>query len=128
MREAVIGVIGLLILTILAAVVYQNQRRFHNPLITTTFQAVMLTDGTLVYGRVDHLGTNVPVLRDVLAVRVIEGPGSGQVRYEAVPRKAGPHGADHMILPVTSILYIEPVKPDSAIGQVLEKASGKLPT
>ncbi len=125
MREAVLAVIGLLIFVTLAAVAYQNQRRFHNPLITTTYQAVMLTDGRLLYGRIDHLGTDFPVLRDAMTVRTIDDPATGKTRYEAVPRKTGSHGADHMIFPVTSILYVEPVKPDSDVGRAIEKAASR---
>ncbi len=123
MGNTAIGVVGLLLmLAALSAIVYQNQRRLHKPLMTTNYQAVRLTDGTLLYGRMDHLGTDFPVLRDVMTVRTIEDPSTKQTRYEVVPRKSGSHGADHIILPAASILYVEPVKPDSAVGRAIENA------
>jgi hypothetical protein len=39
-----------------------------------------------------------------------------------VKRKEGVNGADHVILPVTSILFVEPVQPDSTTGKLIEKA------
>ena len=121
MREAVIGVVGLLIFAALATTVHQNQRRFHKPLLTTRYQAVKLIDGTLLYGRIDHLGTDFPVLRDAMTVRALVDPDSGTTRYEVVARKDGAHGADHLILPATAIVYVEPVNTDSTIGRAVER-------
>jgi len=121
MKEAVIGVVGLLMVAALAAAVYQNQRRFHKPLLTTPYQAVKLVDGTLLHGRIDHLGTDFPVLRDAMTVRAIVDPASGTTRYEVVARKSDTHGADHLILPATAIVYVEPVHTESTIGRAIEQ-------
>ena len=119
MKETVIGVVGLLIFAALAVTVHQNQRRFHKPLLTTHYQAVMLTDGTLLHGRLDHLGTDFPVLREAMTVRAIVDPTSGAISHKIMLRKSEDHGADHLILPATSILYVEPVQTDSTIGRAI---------
>jgi hypothetical protein len=37
-------------------------------------------------------------------------------------RKDEMNGADHIIFPVTSIAFVEPVRPDSTIGKLIERA------
>ncbi|MET0381446.1 MAG: hypothetical protein ABWZ94_06055 [Methyloceanibacter sp.] len=122
MRQAVFVVIGLAIIAMLALIAYQNHRRFHRPLLTTPYQAVMLTNGTMFYGRIDHLGSDHPVLRDVFSVREELDSQTQKQRYVLVRRTDGPNGADHMIFPVTSIVFVEPVRADSAVGRLIEQA------
>jgi hypothetical protein len=119
MRQTFLVVIGLVIVAMLAVIVFQNHRRFHRPLLTTPYQAVTLTNGAVLYGRIDHLGSNHPVLRDVLTVR--HEPDSPTQKYVLVRRKDEVNGADHVIFPVTSIVFIEPVQPDSTIGKLIEQ-------
>jgi hypothetical protein len=122
MREAVAGLLGLVIAALLAVIVYQNQRRFHTPLITTLYQAVTLANGSVIYGRLDHLGTDYPVLRDAFEVRREIDPQTRQPHYLVVKRSDEANGADHVILPATAIAFIEPVRPDSPVGKLIGQA------
>ncbi len=122
MKELVLALVGLAVVALLAAVAYQNYRRFHNPLITTRHQAVVLENGNVFYGRLDHAGSDHPVLRDVFTIRRELDPQTGQPRYILVKRKDEAHGADHIIIPATAIAFIEPVLPDSTIGKLIEQA------
>jgi hypothetical protein len=125
MREIVIAACGVAIVALLAAISYQNYRRFHTPLLTTSFQAVTLVNGDVLYGRIDHLGTDHPVLRDAFSVSGGE-PGRSSTARALVKRKDGPTGADHLIMPAGAILHVEPVRPDSEIGRLISEA-GLLP-
>jgi hypothetical protein len=125
MRDAVLAVLGLAVVALLAAVVYQNHRRFHRPLLTTPYQAVTLLSGEVFYGRIDHLGSDHPVLRDVFTVRRETDEDTGQPRYSLLPRREETTGADHIILPASSIAFVEPVQPDSTIGRLIAEASGR---
>jgi hypothetical protein len=125
MREAVLAVIGVAIVALLAATVYQNHRRFHRPLITTQYQAVVLANGNVFYGRIDHLGSDHPVLRGVFTVRREPDSGTGQPLYTLIRRRDEADGADHIIIPVSAIAFIAPVQPDSAIGKLIEQAGLK---
>jgi hypothetical protein len=122
MRDAVLAVLGLAIVALLGAIVYQNHHRFHKPLITTPYQAVVLENGNVFYGRIDHLGSDHPVLRDAFSIRRELDPETQQPRYVLVKRKDEVNGADHLIFPVTAIAFIEPVRPDSPIGKLIEQA------
>lgn len=123
MKETVFAVVGLAIVALLAASVYQNYRRFHKPLLTTPYQAVALVDGSVFYGRIDHLGTDFPVLRDAFAVETQPDPLTQQPRYVLVKRTNGVNGADHMILAATAIAFVEPVGTESTIGKLIAQAS-----
>jgi len=121
MKEAIFAVIGLAIIMLLAAGVYQNHRRFHKPLITTPYQAVTLTNGSVFFGRIDHLGTDFPVLRDAFTVQQEPDPRTGKPRYVVLKLKDDINGADHMIFPATSITSVEPVQPDSTVGKLIAR-------
>jgi hypothetical protein len=122
MKETIVSVVALVILALLAGIYYQNHRRYHKPLLTTPYQAVTLKNGSTYYGRIDHLGSDHPVLRDAFSVRHELAPQTNQPHYVLVERKDELSGADHMILPASSIAFVEPVKPDSVIGKLIEQA------
>jgi hypothetical protein len=122
MKQALLVVLAFAILVMLLAIAYQNHRRFHRPLITTPYQAVTLTNGAVFYGRIDHLGSDHPVLRDVFRVRHELDTQTQKPRYELIKREDELTGADHMIFPVTSLAFIEPVQAESTIGKLLKQA------
>ncbi|HSW08968.1 hypothetical protein [Aquabacterium sp.] len=123
MRVAVFGAIGVAIVALLMVLVYQNQRRFHRPQITAPYHAVTFTNGSVFYGRIDHLGTDHPVLRDAFSVAGEAAVEAGRPRLSLVKRKNEINGADHIIFPITAVLYIEPVRPDSIAGRLIEQAN-----
>ena len=125
MKEAILAAIGIAIVGLLATSVYQNYRRFHKPLITTVYQSVVLENGSTFYGRIDHLGTDYPVLREPFTVRRVLDPDTQQPRYVLVKRQDEVNGADHMIFPSASIAFIEPVQPSSTIGKLIAQASSQ---
>jgi hypothetical protein len=122
MKKALLVIAGFAVVAMLAVLVYQNHRRYHRPLLTTPYQAVTLANGTVLYGRIGHLGSDHPVLRDVFSVRLEPDPQTQKQQYVLVKRKDGANGADHVIFPVTSILFIEPVQPDSTTGKLIDRA------
>ncbi|UCH49671.1 MAG: hypothetical protein JSU95_07845 [Betaproteobacteria bacterium] len=121
MKEVIIAGIGLAVVAILIVTAHQNYRRFHRPLLTTSYQAVTLTNGSVYYGRIDHLGSDHPVLRGAFSVQQESDPKTGEMRYVITKRTDGANGADHMIFPVTSIAFVEPVRADSTIGKLISK-------
>ena len=120
-----VGLLALVAIVLLAAKLYQDQRRYHRPLLTTAYQRVTLQNGEIFYGRIDHLGTDHPVLRDAMRIANEKSASATEPRYVLIHRKDEPHGADHIIFPATSIASVEPVRPDSPIGQVIAAARGR---
>lgn len=121
MRDLIVPVCVLAVASLLAVLVYQNYQRFHKPLLTTKYQAVTLTNGEVFYGRIDHLGSDHPVLRDAFSVRTELDPQTQQPRLALVRRRDGVAGADHLIIPASAIAFVEPVRPDSTIGRLIEQ-------
>jgi hypothetical protein len=117
-----VALLALAAVWLLAANLYQDHRRFHRPLLTTAYQRVTLQNGDVFYGRIDHLGTDHPVLRDAMTIRQEKSPSATEPQYVLIRRKDEPHGADHIIFPALSIAFVEPVRPDSPIGQVIAAA------
>ncbi len=122
-KLTVLSTLALVIVALLAATVYQNYRRFHKPLLTTPYQAVTLTNGDTYYGRIDHLGTDHPVLRDAFSVRHEVDAATQKSRYVITRRKDEANGADHMIFTENAIRYIEPVRPDSIVGRLISETN-----
>lgn len=123
MKEIIVSVVAVMILALLAGIYYQNHRRFHQPLLSTPYQAVMLENSTMFYGRIDHLGTDYPVLRDAFTIRQELDPQTNQPRYVLIKRKDELNGADHMIFPAAAISFVEPVQATSTIGKLIEQSS-----
>lgn len=119
MKDIILCVVGLMLVLILAASVYQSQRRFHKPLLTTPYQAVTLLNGTVLYGRLDHLGTDHPVLRDAITINRTTDGATGLQAYEAVRLKDGEQGSDHLIFPTSALLMVAPVQPESPMGKLI---------
>ena len=122
MRDAVLAACGIAIVALLAIVVYQNHRRLHIPLITTQYQAVTLMNGEVFYGRIAHLGSDHPVLRDAFTVRREPDPHTQQPRYVLIKRKDEVNGADHLIFVASAIAFVEQVRSDSTVGRLIEQA------
>lgn len=119
LKDIAFMIIGVMLVVVIGANVYLSSRLFHKPMLTTTYQAVTLVNGDVLYGRIDHLGTDHPVLRDAFKIQM-EGGAEGQaVRYSIVEKKLQLNGADHVIFPASAILSVEPVNPDSAIGKLV---------
>jgi hypothetical protein len=122
MKELLVGGLGLALVALLGVVVHQNYFRFHKPQITTRYQAVTLIGGEVVYGRIAHLGSDHPVVRDAFSIRTEADPAGGPPREVLVRRRDGGTGADHVIVPATSIVSVEPVQPGSRIGRLIVQA------
>jgi hypothetical protein len=121
-KDIILCVVGLMVVLVLAASVYQSQRRFHKPLLTTPYQAVTLLNGSVVYGRLDHLGTDHPVLRDAVTINRTTDGATGVQSYEAVRLKDGEQGSDHLIFPVSALVMVAPVQPESPFGRLIVEA------
>ena len=121
MRDIVIAACGLAVVALLAVIVYQNYQRFHRPLLTTKYQAVTLTNGDVFYGRIDHLGSDRPVLRDAVSITTEVDSQTQDPRYVLTRRRDSATGADHLIFPAASIAFVEPVQADSIIGRLIEQ-------
>ncbi len=126
----VFALFGSAIVALLAGLLYQNARVHAEPELTTPFHGVLLTNGQAFIGRLEKAGSAFPVLREVYYVRSQTNPETKQVVNALVKRGQEWHSPDAMILSASHIVLIEPVKPDSQMGKLIEenrKTAGTVP-
>lgn len=108
--------VALLCLTLLSA-------GCRKPLVPATdakqYYAVVLSNSSAYFGKLEGLGSAYPVLRDVYYVQSTTNPETKAVTSILVKRGKEWHGPDRMILNEKAILFIEPVGPDSKVAQLI---------
>ena len=93
--------------------------------LTSEYQAVLLTNGSAYFGRLEGLGTRYPVLRDVFYVQNTQDPQTKQVSNVLVKRGKEWHAPDRMILNANMIEFVEPVSPSSRVAQLIAQAKSR---
>jgi hypothetical protein len=99
--------------------------RTHAVEMSTPYQAVLLSNGSAYFGRLEGLGTDYPVLREVYYVQSVQNPETKQVSNILVKRGKEWHAPDRMILNENMIVFVEPVNPGSRVAQLIEQAKSK---
>ena len=85
----------------------------------TTYQAVLLTNGAVYFGKLEGLGTDYPILRDVFYIQNAVDPNTKQTSSVLIRRGKEWHGPDFMVLNARHVLLIEPVTPGSRVAQLI---------
>ena len=83
------------------------------------YYAVLLSNGSVYFGKVEGLGSEFPVLRDVYYVQSNVNQDTKAVNNLLVKRGKEWHGPDRMIINGKSIVFLEPVGPDSKVAQLI---------
>jgi len=88
------------------------------------YYAVLLTNGSVYFGKLEGMGSPFPVLRDVFYVQ--PGPVDPNTKQAQsmvlVHRGKELYGPDRMILTDKSIVFVEPVGADSRVAQLIREA------
>jgi hypothetical protein len=93
-----------------------------SPAMTTPYQAVLLSNGSAYFGRLEGLGTAYPVLREVFYVQSVQDQNTKQVSNILVKRGKEWHAPDRMIINANMIVLVEPVSPGSRVAQLIAQA------
>ncbi len=92
---------------------------------TTPYQAVLLSNNSVYYGKLAGYGTSNPILTDVYYIVTQNNPETKQVTNVLVKRGKELHGPDRMYLNPNSIVLVEPVSADSKVAQLIDEAAKK---
>jgi hypothetical protein len=88
------------------------------------YYAVLLTNGSVYFGKLEGMGSPSPVLTDVFYVQ--PGPVDPNTKQPQgmvlVHRGKELHGPDRMILNDRSIVFVEPVGTDSRVAALIKEA------
>ncbi|MGC2111629.1 MAG: hypothetical protein WA655_19085 [Candidatus Korobacteraceae bacterium] len=94
-----------------------------SPGFSTPYQAVLLSNGAVYYGKLTGYRTHNPILTDVFYIVSKTNPDTKQVTNVLVKRGKELHGPDRMYLNANQIVFVEPVGPDSKVAQLINEAS-----
>jgi hypothetical protein len=89
--------------------------------LNTPYQAVLLTNGQVFYGRLDKLGSSFPVLTEVYYIQSQVNQDTKQVSNTLIRRGKEWHAPDRMILNGAHIVLVEPVRTDSVVAKLIEE-------
>jgi hypothetical protein len=89
---------------------------------TTPYQAVLLTNGSAYFGKLQEYGTPRPVLSEVYYIVSQTNPETKQTSNVLVKRGKELHEPDRMYLNPNQILCVEPVGPNSKVAQLIAQA------
>lgn len=103
-----------------------QQARLQSPAASAVnpaqYQAVLLSNGSVYFGRLEGLGSPYPVLHEVYYVQSSTNPETKVVTNVLVKRGKEWHGPDRMIINERSIIFVEPVGADSKVAQLIAES------
>jgi hypothetical protein len=106
------------------AITYHLMEHHHQgAAFTTPYQAVLLSNGAVYYGRLAGYGSRTPTLTDIFYIVSKTDPETKQVSNVLVKRGKELHGPDRMYLNASQIVFVEPVGPDSKVAQLINEAN-----
>ena len=91
----------------------------------TSYQAVLLSNGNVYFGRLQDYGGRFPVLRDVFYIQSSVNPDTKQTVNVLIKRGKEMHAPDRMYLNPSQIILVEPVGPDSKVMQLILEQIGQ---
>jgi hypothetical protein len=111
------------IVVIVAALLFMKHTVSRSPVaFTTPYQAVLLTNGSAYFGKLEGYGTPRPVLTEVYYIVTQTNPETKQSSNVLVKRGKELHEPDRMYLNPNQILCVEPVGEKSKVAQLIAQA------
>jgi hypothetical protein len=89
------------------------------PTFNTPFQAVLLDTGQVYFGKIEGLGTDYPILRDVYYIQTGTNADTKQATNVLIRRGKEFHGPEFTVLNARHIAMIEPVSPTSKVAELI---------
>ena len=91
----------------------------------STYQAVLLDNGSVYFGKLQGAGTDYPVLTDVYYVQSQANQETKEVRNILIRRGSEWHSPDRMVLNARHIVLMEPVGPNSQVAKLIAQDKAK---
>jgi hypothetical protein len=108
-----------LVVVVAAVLGLWNTRGASTVKFETPYQAVLLDNGQVYYGKVQGLGTPFPVLTDVYYVQQQVNQQTKEVKNVLIRRGTEWHAPDRMVINANHIVLVEPVSPTSKVAQLI---------
>ena len=91
----------------------------------TAWQAVLLDNGSVYFGKLQGAGTDYPVLTDVYYVQSQMNQENKEVKNILIRRGNEWHSPDRMVLNARHIVLMEPVGPNSQVAKLIAQDKAK---
>lgn len=88
----------------------------------TPYQAVLLSNGSVYFGKLSGYGGPRPVLTEVYYIVTQTNPDTKQSNNILVKRGKELHQPDRMYLNPGQILFVEPVGPSSKVASLIQES------
>lgn len=95
------------------------------PSFGTPYQAVLLDNGQVYYGKLSHLGTRFPEMTDVYYIVRTEDAQTKTVKTVLVKRGKELHAPTETFFDARHIVMIEPVGKNSQVAQEIAKSQAE---
>jgi hypothetical protein len=89
------------------------------------YNAVLLDNNAIYFGKLTDLGSDYPVLTDVFYIQTSVNQETKQQSNMLVKRGKEWHAPDKMVLNARHIVMIEPVTAGSTVAKLIAQAGGK---
>lgn len=123
-KHSIFGVLAIAAIFCMTACQPQGQTAAATAVsFATPYQAVLLTNNSVYFGKLSGYGTSNPVLTDVFYILTQQDPQTKQAKNILVKRGKELHGPDRMYLSPNSIVFVEPVGTDSKVAQLITEAN-----
>jgi hypothetical protein len=119
------GIVSTTMLIAVAAIFLLGCNKDQSSKFETTYQAVLLTNGSVYFGKLDGYQTKFPLLSDVYYVQTGVDPATKKPTSVLVKRGKELHSPDRMYLNPSQIVLVEPVGPDSKVAQLIAESKAK---
>ena len=86
-----------------------------------TYQAVMLSNNNIYFGKLRGYGTDNPVLTEVYYVQSVVDPQTREQKNILTKRGNAWHSPDKMYINPKQILSVEPVGPNSRVAELIKE-------
>ena len=114
-----------LLIAVLIALIVDWRGRHTTIKFPTPYQAVLLNNGAVYYGKLQGYGTAHPLLTDVFYIMSRTDPNTKAVSNVLVKRGKELHGPDRMYLNPNAILFVETVGTNSKVSQLISQAGNQ---
>ncbi|MGH9375426.1 MAG: hypothetical protein ACRD1J_04595 [Terriglobia bacterium] len=127
MRKSIsVVIICLAVAVIVLAIEVTSLRRSDDPPnFNSTYEAVLLDNGQVYYGKLSRMGTSYPEMTSVYYIVRTEDPATKQVKHVLVKRGKELHGPTETFFNVRHIIMVEPVSPNSEVARLIAQSEAQ---
>jgi hypothetical protein len=116
----VLALVAVIVLLVAVVVSFFTIESSHKHLkFDTSYQAVLLSNGSVYFGKLQDYGGRFPVLTDVFYIQSSVNPDTKQTVNVLIKRGKELHSPDRMYLNPSQIILVEPVGPNSKVMQLI---------